>query len=51
VVPLFAPAMFEKLGYGWGWSVFAFLCVALAPAPLLFQKYGPFLREKFAIEL
>lgn len=51
VVPLFAPTMFEKLGYGWGWSVFAFLTVALAPSPLLFQRYGGYIRERFAIEL
>jgi hypothetical protein len=51
VVPLFAPTMFEKLGYGWGWSVFAFLTLALAPSPLLFMRYGERLRERFAIEL
>lgn len=51
VVPLFTPAMTEKLGYGWGISVFGFLALLLAPSPLLFYKYGGWLREKFAIEL
>ncbi|KAL9060160.1 MAG: hypothetical protein Q9162_000774 [Coniocarpon cinnabarinum] len=51
VVPAFTPALFGKLGYGWGWSLFGFLCVLLAPAPLLFMKYGERIRERFAIEL
>ena len=51
VVPLFAPTMFDKLGYGWGWSVFAFLTLALAPSPLLFMKYGEAIRKRFEIEL
>ena len=51
IVPLGAPALFEKVGYGWGVSVFAFLSLALSPAPLLFYRFGQGLREKFAIEL
>lgn len=51
VVPLFAPALFDKLGYGWGISVFAFLSVAIAPAPLIFFYYGAAIREKFSIDL
>ena len=51
IVPLFAPTMFDKLGYGWGISVFAFLSLALAPAPLVFYFYGPKLRERFQIDL
>jgi len=50
-VPLAAPGLFEKVGYGWGVSVFGFLSAALAPAPLLFIRYGEYLRERFAIEL
>ncbi|KAJ9660196.1 hypothetical protein H2198_002702 [Neophaeococcomyces mojaviensis] len=41
VVPLFAPTVFDKLGYGWGISIFAFLAVAVAPSPILFYYYGP----------
>lgn len=51
LLPLGAPALFEKVGYGWGVSVFAFLSVALSPAPLLFFRFGERLREMFAIEL
>jgi len=51
VVPLFAPKIFEALGYGWGISVFGFLAVAIAPAPALFFYYGGYIRERFTIEL
>lgn len=51
VVPLFAPAMFAKLGYGWGISVFGFLALAIAPAPLLFFYYGQRIRERYSVEL
>ncbi|KAK4937533.1 hypothetical protein LTR66_015182 [Elasticomyces elasticus] len=51
VVPLFAPTMFEKLGYGWGVSIFGFMAIAIAPAPLLFYYYGPKLRERFPINI
>ncbi|KAI4170642.1 MAG: hypothetical protein LQ343_004874 [Gyalolechia ehrenbergii] len=51
IVPIFAPAIFDKVGYGWGVSVFAFLSLALSPAPVLFYKFGGRIRERFAIEL
>ncbi|KAK4992355.1 hypothetical protein LTR50_001113 [Elasticomyces elasticus] len=51
VVPLFAPVLFEKLGYGWGISVFAFMSVAIAPAPVIFYYYGKRIREAVTIEL
>ena len=51
IVPLFAPALFSSVGYGWGISVFAFASLALAPSPLLFQTYGERIRTKFAIQL
>jgi len=51
VVPLLAPAMFEKLGYGWGISVFGFLALAIGPAPLIFYYYGPKIRERFPLTL
>ena len=49
IVPLFAPMLFDKLGYGWGISVFAFMSVAIAPAPLLFYYYGRKVRERFPL--
>ncbi|PYI09850.1 synaptic vesicle transporter [Aspergillus sclerotiicarbonarius CBS 121057] len=49
--PLFAPYLYQSLGYGWGTSVLAFISVGLGlPAPFLFWKFGPKLRamSKFA---
>ena len=51
VVPLFAPAMFESLGYGWGISVFGFMALAIAPAPMIFYYFGQRIRERFTIDL
>ncbi|KAF2109511.1 major facilitator superfamily domain-containing protein [Lophiotrema nucula] len=51
VIPLFAPALFDKLGYGWGISTFAFVSLALAPAPLFFFWFGERIRESYKIEL
>ena len=51
VVPLFGPALFERLGYGWGISVFAFLSVGIAPAPLLYFYYGERVRLRFTVDL
>lgn len=51
IVPIFAPAIFDSVGYGWGVSVFAFLSLALSPAPLLFYKFGARIRERFEIDL
>jgi hypothetical protein len=45
--PLFAPAMFKALGYGWGNSVLGLIGIALGvPAPILLWKFGPGLRAK-----
>ncbi|CAL8576335.1 hypothetical protein XPA_002222 [Xanthoria parietina] len=45
--PLFAPYMYDKLGYGWGNSLLGFLAVGLGlPAPILLWTYGETLRKK-----
>lgn len=45
--PLFAPTMYERLGYGWANSVLAFVCVGIAILPPLFiWRFGERLREK-----
>ena len=49
VVPLFAPMLFDKLGYGWGISCFGFLSILIAPSPLLFYYFGGRIREKFQL--
>ena len=51
IVPLAAPGLFQSLGYGWGISVFAFISVFLAPAPLIFYRYGEDIRNKFNVDL
>lgn len=50
VVPLFAPTLFHRLGYGWGISVFGFAAVLIAPSPILFYYFGARLRERFKID-
>ncbi|POR31946.1 Major facilitator superfamily transporter [Tolypocladium paradoxum] len=43
--PIFAPAMYQHLGYGWGNSLLAFTSIALGlPAPALLWFYGAKLR-------
>ena len=51
VVPLVAPTVFEKLGWGWGLSIFGFTSLALSPSPLLFYYFGEMIRTRYAIEL
>lgn len=51
IIPLFAPALFKSLGYGWGISTFAFVSIVLAPAPILFYVYGEKIREKYTVDL
>ncbi|KAL2395954.1 MFS-type transporter penM [Exophiala dermatitidis] len=49
VVPLFAPKLFDKVGYGWGISCFGFVAVLIAPSPLLFYYFGARIRERFRL--
>ncbi|KAI0837074.1 MFS general substrate transporter [Hypoxylon sp. FL0890] len=43
--PIFAPAMYQALGYGWGNSVLALTFVVIGwPAPFLLWRYGATLR-------
>ncbi|KAF2791827.1 MFS general substrate transporter [Melanomma pulvis-pyrius CBS 109.77] len=51
IMPLFAPGLFDKLGYGWGVSVFGFIGLALAPAPAVFYWYGETIRERVVVKL
>ena len=44
--PIFAPKLYENLGYGWGNSLLAFLFIAIGvPGPLILWKFGAKLRE------
>ncbi|KAK9451161.1 major facilitator superfamily domain-containing protein [Limtongia smithiae] len=51
--PLFAPAMYNGIGVHWATTIFAILAALMAPIPILFYKYGPYLRahSKFAATL
>lgn len=43
--PLFAPYIYQSLGYGWGTSVLAFVTVGIGcVAPFAFWRFGPRLR-------
>ncbi|KAG6007298.1 hypothetical protein E4U54_008859 [Claviceps lovelessii] len=43
--PIFAPAMYRSLGYGWGNTILGFLWVVCGfPIPVLLWLYGPKLR-------
>lgn len=48
--PLFAPALYNSLGYGWGNSTIAFVFLALGmPGPFMLWMFGAKLRAKGAI--
>ena len=44
--PMFATAMYHTLGVPWATSLLGFLCVAFLPVPILFFKFGKFIRSK-----
>ena len=50
-IPLAGPPLYADLGLGWGNSVLGFLGVAFLPVPLLFYRYGGWLRERFPVRL
>ncbi|KAI0894752.1 putative florfenicol exporter [Annulohypoxylon nitens] len=46
VFPIFAPQLYDRLGYGWGNSLLAFIFVALGlPMPIILWFWGKKLRE------
>ena len=45
--PMFAPYMYDRLGYGWGNSLLGFLAIAVSwPAPIILWKFGAYLRSR-----
>lgn len=44
--PLFASAMYNKLGVGWASSLLGFLSIAFIPIPFFLYKYGSALRKR-----
>ncbi|RAH44638.1 MFS transporter [Aspergillus brunneoviolaceus CBS 621.78] len=51
LLPLAGPAMFDALGLGWGNSLLGFIALAFVPVPILFNRYGKTIREKFPVDL
>ncbi|KAL2817766.1 MFS multidrug transporter [Aspergillus cavernicola] len=51
LLPLAGPAMFDALGLGWGNSLLGFIALAFVPVPILFNRYGQAIREKFPVKL
>lgn len=44
---IFAPALYDRLGYGWGNSALAFILIGFGvPAPFIIWVYGARLRAK-----
>ena len=48
---LAADPLYKRIGLGWGNSVLGFIVLAFTPLPILFYKYGGWLREKFPLKL
>lgn len=48
LLPLATYPMYDQLGVGWACSLLGFLCLALAPIPFVFIRYGPTLRRTSA---
>ncbi|KAI1266846.1 major facilitator superfamily domain-containing protein [Xylariaceae sp. FL1019] len=45
--PLFAPSLYDSLGYGWGNTLLAFVGIAIGwPGPFLLWRYGERLRQR-----
>ncbi|GKZ33452.1 hypothetical protein AbraIFM66950_003349 [Aspergillus brasiliensis] len=51
VLPLAGPKMFSSLGLGWGNSLLGFLALAFVPVPILFNRYGQRIRERWVVRL
>jgi len=43
--PLFATAMYHRLGVDWASSLLGFIGLALVPVPIVFYIYGPKIRS------
>ncbi|ORY69647.1 major facilitator superfamily domain-containing protein [Pseudomassariella vexata] len=50
-LPFSATPLYDSLGLGWGNSLLGFVCVAFAPVPFLFFRYGEALRKRFPVDL
>ncbi|KAI1427571.1 putative MFS multidrug transporter [Xylaria sp. FL1777] len=48
-LPVAGPALYATLNYGWGNTLLGFLALAFAPAPIVFYKWGEWLRSKTTV--
>ncbi|KAF1815681.1 MFS general substrate transporter [Eremomyces bilateralis CBS 781.70] len=48
---LCALQMYDALELGWGNSLLGFMALILVPVPVIFRKYGPYLREQYPLSL
>ncbi|KAI0908131.1 major facilitator superfamily domain-containing protein [Ustulina deusta] len=44
-LPLAGPPLYDSLGLGWGNSLLGFICIAMIPLPIIFNKFGGRLRK------
>ncbi|KAF8320462.1 MFS general substrate transporter [Clavulina sp. PMI_390] len=44
--PLFAPTMYHRLNPRWATTLLGFIALLMVPIPVLFIRYGPYLRSK-----
>ncbi|KAI2669805.1 hypothetical protein CBS147332_7975 [Penicillium roqueforti] len=50
-LPLAGSHMYSALNYGWGNTLLGFLALAFAPVPILFYRYGEWLRSRTTVTL
>ncbi|OTA93954.1 hypothetical protein M434DRAFT_72172 [Hypoxylon sp. CO27-5] len=48
---LAADPLYDRFGLGWGNSVLGFITLAFTPVPILFYRYGGWLRKRFPLKL
>ncbi|KAI9732210.1 MAG: hypothetical protein M1834_004307 [Cirrosporium novae-zelandiae] len=51
VLPLAGERMYTTLGLGWGNSLLGFISIAFSPVPILFYRYGEYIRKRYPIDL
>lgn len=50
-LPLAGSHMYSTLNYGWGNTLLGFLALTFAPVPILFYRYGEWLRSRTTVTL
>ena len=50
-LPLIGGTLYNGLGYGWGNSLLGFLALGFGIFPIIFYKYGEYLRKRYPVNL